>query len=299
MTAGATGSSGATSRRLSAWFYRRPAMKLGALLGPPMGWMLVVYLGALAFLLLTAFWYQDPLTAEIIRQPTLENFKTLWSESVYRSIALRTVGLAAATTAIDVILAFPIAYYAARLASGRVRTLLLLSVTLPLWSSYLVKIYAWRTILAGEGFLNWSLGVLHLGSLEIAFTNWAVLVCFVYLWLPYVVLPIYAALERIPASYLEASADLGAKWGTTLHRVILPVALPGIVAGSIFSFSLTLGDYIVPQLVGNTQFIGNIIYQFQGVATNLPFAAAYATVPIAVMAIYLAGARRLGAFEAL
>jgi putative spermidine/putrescine transport system permease protein len=207
--------------------------------------------------------------------------------------------LAAATTAIDVILAFPIAYYAARLASGRVRTLLLLSVTLPLWSSYLVKIYAWRTILAGEGFLNWSLGVLHLGSLEIAFTNWAVLVCFVYLWLPYVVLPIYAALERIPASYLEASADLGAKWGTTLHRVILPVALPGIVAGSIFSFSLTLGDYIVPQLVGNTQFIGNIIYQFQGVATNLPFAAAYATVPIAVMAIYLVGARRLGAFEAL
>jgi putative spermidine/putrescine transport system permease protein len=255
-----------------------------------MGWMLVVYLGALTLLFMSAFWRQDPLTALIEHDWGLQNFKTLFEGEIYRTITLRTAGIALAVTLIDVVLAFPLAYYAARIATPRIRTIVLLSVFLPLWSSYLVRVYAWRVIFQPGGLL---------GSLGISFSNWAVLIVFCYLWLPFVVLPIYAALERIPSSYIEASADLGARWGTTLRRVILPVALPGIVAGSIFSFSLTLGDYIAPSLVGNTQFIGNVIYQDVGIANNLPFAAAFALVPVAIMAIYLTIARKMKAFEAL
>src|SRR5919108_5320962 len=259
------------SRRVSATLYLRPGLKLGALLAPPMGWMIVVYFGALALLLASAFWRQNPLTAEVERVWGLTNFQTLLERGVYAQIALRTMGIAAAVTLTDVILAFPLAYYAARIAAPRTRTLLLLAVVLPFWSSYLVRVYSWRVILSGAGLLNWTAEKLHLGQIDIGYSNWAIWIVFCYLWLPYVTLPIFAALERIPSSYIEASADLGAKWWRTLRRVIIPIALPGIVAGSIFSFSLTLGGYIAPQLVGNTLFIGNIVYQSVGVANNVPF----------------------------
>jgi putative spermidine/putrescine transport system permease protein len=286
-------------RRVSSFFHRRRWLKLTFLLGPPMGWMVVVYLGSLVVLFMAAFWRQNPLTAEIEQVWGLNNFKTLLETDVYREIAIRTAGIALAVTLADILLALPIAYFAARMATSRARTVLLLLVLLPLWSSYLVRVYAWRVIFSGDGFLNWLTEGIGLGALNVGYSNWAVWIVFTYLWLPYVVLPIYAALERIPNSYLEASADLGAKWTTTFRRVVFPIALPGIVAGSIFSFSLTLGDYIAPSLVGNTLFIGNVVYQDVGVANNVPFAAAYALVPVAIMGIYLAIARKLGAFEAL
>ena len=285
--------------RVSAFLNRHPRLKLALLLAPPVGWLGVVYLGALAVLLISAFWRVDPLTSGLVHDFGLDNFRTLVKIPAYRAIALRTAGIAAAVTITDIVIAFPLAYYAARLASPRVRAFLLISVTLPLWSSYLVRVYAWRVILDQRGLVNWTLGKLHLGGLDISFSNWAVWITFVYLWLPFVMLPIYAALERVPDSFIDASSDMGAKWGTTFRRVILPLALPGVVAGSIFAFSLTLGDYIAPSLVGNTQFIGNVVYTNVGVANNVPFAAAYALVPVAIMAIYLFIARRLRAFEAL
>jgi putative spermidine/putrescine transport system permease protein len=261
--------------------------------------MVVVYLGALVLLLVAAFWRLDPLTALIQKDWSLGNFRILIEDEVYRTIAVRTLGLALAVTAVDLLLAFPIAYYAARIARPRTRTIVLLAVVLPLWASYLVRVYAWRVILAGNGLMNWALDKVHLGSIHVGFTNWAILIVFCYLWLPFVILPIYSALERIPSSLVEASGDLGARWSTTFRRVILPVALPGLAAGSIFSFSLTLGDYIVPNLVGNTFFIGNVVEQSVGVANNVPFGAAFAIVPVAIMAIYLTIARKMGAFEAL
>jgi putative spermidine/putrescine transport system permease protein len=255
-----------------------------------MSWMLIVYIGALVVLFLSAFWRQDPLTALVVRDWGLQNFKALIESDVYRTITLRTAGIALAVTVTDIVLALPLAYYAARIARPGTRTIILLSVVLPLWSSYLVRLYAWRVMLQPNG---------PLGFLHFSFSNWAVWIVFCYLWLPFVVLPIYAALERIPNSYIEASGDLGARWTTTLRRVVLPIALPGIAAGSIFSFSLTLGDYIAPALVGNTQFIGNVVYQDVGVANNLPFAAAFALVPVAIMAVFLFAARKMKAFEAL
>jgi putative spermidine/putrescine transport system permease protein len=261
--------------------------------------MLVVYLGALTVLFMSAFWRVDPLTSSIQRHWGLQNFQAMLHDPVYRKIAVRTVGISAAVTLTDVALAFPLAYYAARIAGERARATMLIAVVLPLWSSYLVRVFAWRTILEGDGPADWVFKhVLHVGT-HLGFTNWAVYITFCYLWLPFVTLPIYAALERIPQSYLEASGDLGAKGWTTFRRVILPLALPGLVAGSIFAFSLTLGDYITPELVGNTQFIGTVVHSFSGVANDVPFAAAYALVPAVIMAIYLLGARRLGAFEAL
>jgi putative spermidine/putrescine transport system permease protein len=265
-----------------------------------MGWMGIVYLGSLALLLLSAFWTLDPLSSEVVHRLTLDNFKALFQVPVYRTIAFRTIGIAAATTITDIALAFPLAYYAARLSSRRTRAVILLSVTLPLWSNYLVRAYAWRVILDEHGILNWGLDKLGVGGLNVGFTNWAVWVVFCYLWLPFVFFPIYAALERIPDSFIEASSDMGARFGKTFRSVVLPLALPGIVAGSIFSFSLTLGDYITPTLVGNKPFIGNVVYKnVLGIASNLPFGAAYAIVPVAVMAVYLLIARRLRAFEAL
>jgi putative spermidine/putrescine transport system permease protein len=286
-------------RRAGIFLYRFPGLRLALLLAPPLVWMVLVYLLALAFLFLTAFWRQDPVTSAIIQAWGIQNFQALWAVDVYRTIALRTAGMALAVTVTDVILAIPIACYAARIASPRVRTFLLLSMVLPLWSSYLVRVYAWRVILSSDGLLNWSLHKVHLGSLNLGFSNWSLWIVFCYLWLPYVLLPIFAALQRIPNSLIEASTDLGARWFTTLRRVILPVALPGIVAGSIFAFSLTLGDYIAPNLVGDTEFIGNVIYQSVGIANNIPFAAAYAIVPAVIVAVYLLVARQLKAFEAL
>jgi putative spermidine/putrescine transport system permease protein len=285
---------------VSAFLYRHPRVRLFLLLAPPAGWIGAVYLAALAVLLVSAFWRLDPLSFSVVHRLGLTNFKLLWREAVFRKIAVRTIGISAAVTIADIALAFPLAYYAARLAGSRLKGAILLSVTLPLWSSYLVRIYAWRLILDRQGLVNWTLHKMHLFSVDISFTNWAIWIAFTYLWLPFVFFPIYASLERIPDSFLEASSDMGARWTTTLRRVILPLALPGIVAGSIFSFSLTLGDYITPTTVGNTQFIGNVVYNnVLGVASNQPFGAAFALVPVAVMAIYLFAARRIGAFEAL
>jgi putative spermidine/putrescine transport system permease protein len=288
-------------RRLSSAFHRHPRLKLLALLAPPLGWMLIVYLGSLALLFATAFWRLDPLTSAIQHTWGLQNFQTLLRSSVYRVITTRTVGIAAAVTLTDIALAFPLAYYAARMATPRTRSALLVAVTLPLWSSYLVRILAWKTILSGSGLAQWLVTrVLHLGQLNIGASNWAVWLTFCYLWLPFVILPIYASLERIQGSLIEASMDLGGHAWPTFRRVILPLAFPGVVAGSIFSFSLTLGDYITPTIVGNRLFIGNVVFNFvSGTANQLPLGAAFAFVPVVIMAVYLLVGRRLRAFEAL
>jgi putative spermidine/putrescine transport system permease protein len=287
-------------RRLSAALWRRPWLRAAALLLPPLGWMVVLYLASLALLFVYAFWSLDSFTGKVVHTWTLTNFREILENATYRTIALRTIGIAALVTLTDALIAFPFAYYMARLASSRTRTLLFVLVLLPLWSSYLARIYAWRLILAHDGALNWSLSNLGLPTTGVAYTNTAMWVVFSYVWLPFMILPIYAALERIPDSYVEASRDLGAKGWTTFRRVVLPLALPGVVAGSIFTFSLTLGDYITPTLVGNTQFIGNVVYRnVLGLSHDLPFAAAYATIPLLVMGLYLTLAKRAGAFEAL
>jgi putative spermidine/putrescine transport system permease protein len=271
-----------------------------ALLLPPLGWMLVFYLAALAVLFVSAFWSLDAFTGKLIHVWTWSNFDTIIHEPTYRKVAFRTIWMAVAVTVTDAVIALPFAYFMARIASPRMRTLLFVLVLLPLWSSYLARIYAWRLILNPDGALNWSLGNLGLPHQNWAFTNTAMWIVFSYIWLPFMILPVYAALERIPDSYLEASRDMGARSWTTFRRIILPQALPGVVAGSIFTFSLTLGDYITPSLVGNVDFIGNVIYRnVLGLTNNLPFAAAYATVPLIVMGIYLVLAKRTGAFEAL
>ena len=286
--------------RLSAALWRRPWLKLGLLLAAPVLAFAVVYLGALVSLFISAFWSIDAFTAAVIHTWTLDNFKTLWNDHTYWRITGRTIGIAAAVTLTDALLAFPLAYFMARLAAPRLRAVLFIAVLLPLWSSYLVRIYAWRTILAKNGALNWFLNGIGLADTGLAYTNTAMWIVFSYVWLPFMVLPVYAALERIPDSYLEASHDLGAKGPRTLRSVILPLALPGLVAGSIFTFSLTLGDFITPALVGGagSSFIGNVVHDKVG-QPDIPFAAAFATVPVVVMGIYLTIARRLGAFEAV
>jgi putative spermidine/putrescine transport system permease protein len=275
----------------------RRRLQLGLLLSGPLGWLVVAYLGSLAVLFVAAFWQLDDFSGQIVKEPTFDNFRLLWENPVYRTIALRTIGIAALVTVTDAILAFPIAFFMAKVATPRVRGLLVVGVLMPLWASYLVKVYAWREILSEDGILNWALGPLGIKGPGFGFVaTWLV---FSYLWLPYMILPIYAGLERIPASMIDASGDLGGKPGLTFRRVILPLAMPAVVAGSIFTFSLTLGDYITPQLVSSTQFIGNVVYANVGVANNLPLAAAFATVPVMVMIVYLLVARRMGAFEAL
>jgi len=285
--------------RVSRFFFRHPHGRLGLLLGGPLAWFLLVYIGSLVVLFLSAFWSVDVFTSETVHNWGLQNFKTLLNGDVYRTITLRTVGLAAAVTLTDVVLAFPLAYYAARLATPRRRNAILVAVIIPLWANYLVRVFSWKLILSPTGLLNWTVEKLGIGSLQIANSGWAIWLTFAYLWLPFTLLPIYGALERVSPSFLEASSDLGGKGWMTFRRVVFPLIVPGIVAGSIFSFSLTLGDYIVPSLVGNTKFIGNVIYDNVGVANNVPFAAAYAFVPVGIMAIYLLIAKRLGAFEAI
>jgi len=291
----------AARRRLSAAFWRRGWLRGSVLLLPPLAWFALLYLAALVVLLISAFWKVDPFTTELVRVWNLDNFKTVFTEPVYRTIAFRTIGIAAAVTITDAIIALPFAYFMARLASPRMRAVLFVLVLLPLWASYLARVYAWRLILAKEGVLNWTLEHLGLPTIGVAYSNWAMWIVFSYIWLPFMILPVYAAIERIPDSYLEASTDLGAKGWRTTRSVVLPLAVPGLVAGSIFTFALTLGDYITPALVGgaSSQFIGNVVYSSVGIANNVPFAAAYAVVPLAVMAIYLVVARRLGAFEAM
>ena len=286
-------------RRFGGALWRRPWLKGLTLLSLPVLAFLVVYIAALAALFVSSLWTVDPFTSKLIHHWTLDNFRTLWSDSTYRTVALRTILIAAAVTVTDALIAFPFAYFMARVASGRLRALLFVLVLLPLWASYLARVYAWRLILNNNGLLNWTLHKVGLPSAGIAYSNTAMWIVFSYIWLPFMILPVYAALERIPHSYIEASRDLGAKGGRTLWSVILPLALPGVVAGSIFTFSLTLGDYITPLLVGGpgSYLIGNFVYENS--ATNLAFAAAFATVPIGVMAVYLTIARRLGAFETI
>jgi putative spermidine/putrescine transport system permease protein len=281
--------------------WKRPWLKPLGLLSLPLTAFAIVYLGALAVLLISSFWSISSFTATVEHTWNLANYRQIFdTDQPYLRIAGRTIGIAAAVTLTDAVLAFPLAYFMARLASKRTRALLFVMVLLPLWSSYLVRIYAWVTILAHGGAINWGLNKLGLPDQRLAYTNWAMWIVFSYVWLPLMVLPVYAALERIPDSYLEASADLGASGSKTFRSVILPLALPGLVAGSIFTFALTLGDYITPLLVGGThsQLIGNTIYNFMQEA-NTPFAAAFAMVPMAIVGVYLLLARRLGAFEAL
>jgi putative spermidine/putrescine transport system permease protein len=288
-------------RRLGGALWRHPGLKGAALLSPPVLAFLVVYVAALAALFVSAFWTVNSFTGVLEHVWTWSNFSTLWHGSVYRHVALRTIYISAAVTLTDAVIAFPFAYFMARLASGRMRAALFVLVLLPLWASYLARVYAWRLILNHDGLLNWTLHGIGLPSAGIAYTNTAMWIVYSYIWLPFMILPVYAALERIPHSYIEASRDLGAHGFRTLRSVILPLALPGIVAGSIFTFSLTLGDYITPVLIGgaSSQFIGNVVYDAVNQSSNLPLAAAFAVVPVAVMGVYLAIARRLGAFEAL
>jgi putative spermidine/putrescine transport system permease protein len=259
----------------------------------------VVYFGSLALLFVAAFWTIDPRTSALVRQFSLDNFHELLTRDVYRDITLRTVAMAALVTVTSAIVAFPIAYYMSRVASPRVRHLLVVAVLIPLWSSYVVKVFAWRVILQQNGPLDWLGQQIGTTFLRLGFSDASGWIVFTYLWLPYMILPLYAGLERIPQSVLEASSDLGGRNWITFRRVILPLALPALVAGSIFTFSLTLGDYITPPLVMDSQFIGNVIYASQGVAGNIPLAAAFAFVPVIVMAVYLWLASRSGAFEAL
>ena len=286
-------------RRLQAALYRHRSTQALLLLGAPLGWFGIVYLGSLVVLFISAFWYLDPTTSAIVHEPTLANFQKILTVPVYRDVAIRTIGVAGIVTILDIVLALPIAYFMARVARPRARAVLYAAVLLPLWASYLVRVYAWRVILSRGGFMDWLLGLVGLDGAALGYSDLSMVIVFTYLWLPYMILPVYAGFERIPNSMIEASADLGARSATTMRRVILPLALPAIAAGSIFTFSLTLGDYITPQLVSNTQFIGNVVYESQGVAGNIPFAAAYALVPVLVMAIYLLFMRRLGAFDAV
>jgi len=287
--------------RLSTALWRRPWARAGLLLTPPLAWFLLVYIASLVVLLVTAFWTVNPFTTNIEKTWTLSNFHEIFTTPAYLSDIGQTVGMAAAVTVTDALIAFPFAYFMARVAAPRTRTALFVAILLPLWASYLAKVYSWVLIFTNHGFLDWVVGGLGLGHPQLIYTNWAVYAVFCYLWLPFMIIPVYGALERVPASLIEASQDLGGRTWRTTRSVLLPLVLPGIVAGSIFTFSLTLGDYITPLLIGGTSanFIGNVIYTNIGIANNVPFAAAMALVPIVIMVIYLSAARALGAFEAL
>lgn len=280
-------------RKVAGLFHGRPRLQIGALLAAPGAWLVILYLGSLVVLLVTAFWAVDPLSGSVIKEFNLENFENLVNEPVYREIIWRTVRTAIFVTLTDAVIAFPIAFYMAKVASRRGKAILVIAVLMPLWSSYLVKVLAWREMIAEHGIINWALHPIGLhGPTEGLTAVWLVMS---YLWLPYMILPIYAGLERIPNSLISASEDLGATPFRTFRKVILPLAFPAVVAGSIFTFSLTLGDYIAPKLVSNDQFIGTSIASF--ITNDQPFAAALAMVPIVVVIAYLGVARKLGAFE--
>ena len=299
-------------RRFFATLHRRPALTLLLLIGLPALWLGVVYLGSLAALLVQSFFHLDGFTGQVVRQPTLSTWRDLLTRP-HLDIALRTVTMAVAVTLATAFLAFPLAYFMARHASSRMRAALTLAVVMPLWSSYLVRVYFWKLILAKEGVVSFMVtqagltGVLdgilslpYVGGPSLSVSPIGTFVAFVYVWLPYMVLPIAAALERIPRSLLEASADLGARPLETFGRVVWPLALPGVVAGSIFTFSLTLGDFVVPGALGDSSlYLGQAVLAYQGTAGNVPLAAAFTVIPVVVMAGYLVAAKRLGAFDAL
>lgn len=298
-------------RRLSDLLYTRRGLLLLALLGPPLLWFGVIYLGSLLALLANAFFRLDDFTGQVVREVGIGNFVALL-EPANLDAARRSIGMAVAVTLACTVLAFPVALVMAR-ATGATKAIFYIAVMLPLWSSYLVRLYAWKLLLAKEGAINWAAQQLHLtwlveallatpliGGPSLSFSTFGTFVVFVYMWLPFMILPLVAAIERIPASTIEASADLGAHPATTFRRVVLPLAMPGVAAGSIFTFSLTLGDYIIPQVIGDsTLYIGQVIYRQQGVAGNIPFAAAFSLVPIVAIGLYLWFAKRRGAFDAL
>jgi putative spermidine/putrescine transport system permease protein len=299
-------------RGLSDMFYKRPGALTAMLLGPPLAWIGIVYIGSLLALLLQSFYHLDDFSGIILHEFTLSTYSQLFEISNLQTIG-RTVAMAAIVTIASAIIAFPIAYYAARFARGKTKALFYLAVMMPLWSSYLVKVYAWKLILAKEGIITWAanglgigwaldalLSIPVIGGSSLSFSYIGTFLVFLYIWLPYMILPLQAALERVPKNYIEASADLGATPRQTFRTVILPLALPGVIAGSIFTFSLTLGDYIIPQIVGNSRpFIGQAVYTLQGTAGDIPLAAAFTVVPMVIMGIYLALAKRAGAFDAL
>jgi putative spermidine/putrescine transport system permease protein len=280
-------------RRLADLFHGRPKLQIGSLLTGPIGWLVIGYLGSLAVLLIASFWSVNAISGELNKGFSLDNYQELLDSAVYKDVAIRTIGIAVAATVTDAILAFPIAFYMAKVAGPRVKGAMVVAILMPLWSFYLVKVYAWQTMLASGGVVNWALD--PFGVSGPGYGSTAVWLVESYLWLPFMILPIYAGLERIPNSLISASEDLGAGPLTTFRRVILPLSFPAVVAGSIFTFALTLGDYITPRLVSNNQFIGNVI--FNNITNNLPLASALALVPIVVMIAYLLVARKLGAFE--
>jgi putative spermidine/putrescine transport system permease protein len=298
--AGVDGGQGLTARATAAssWLYRHTTARLLALLSLPVLWVVVAYLGALAAMLVAAFWTTDDFTGAVVHRTTLGNFRTLVEQPVYRTVALRSLMVAVLVTAIDTAIALPMAFYMAKVASPRARRLLVVAVLTPLWASYLVKAYAWRVMFANGGVLDWLLDPVGLHGPGFGLP--ATVITLSYLWLPFMVLPVFAGLERIPDSLLEASFDQGARLGRTLRSVVLPLLTPALVAGSIFTFSLTLGDYITVKIVGGTsQLASNVIYDNITTGGNLPFAAAAAFFPIAVMVAYLFGVRRTGALEQL
>lgn len=299
-------------RRISDVLVRRRGLYLMLLLVPPLLWLGVVYLGSLFMLLIESFYSIDDFSGVVVREPTLSTYAQLFSPANL-SVILRTLSISVVVTVLAAVIAFPIAYYAARYAKGRIKAAFYLAVMMPLWSSYLVKIYAWKLLLAKEGIVGWAMGKVGLtwlldawlsmpiaggSSLSLSYTG-TVLV-FLYLWTPFMILPLQAALERVPGTLIEASGDLGANPGQTFRKVIWPLAFPGLVAGAIFTFSLTLGDYIVPQIVGpSSPILGQVVYVQQGTAGNIPLAAAFSVVPVAIMAVFLSIAKWLGAFDAL
>ncbi|MFN8398561.1 MAG: ABC transporter permease [Anaerolineales bacterium] len=298
--------------RISTYLYQRPRLVLGLLLGPPMIYMVVVYLGSLFSLLINSFFYLEEFTGLIVREFTLQTYAKLL-DSTNLGIFFRTASMALFVTIADAIIAFPLAYYIARFAPKKIKTYLYIAVTLPLWSSYLVRVYAWKLILAKEGIVSWFfnlfglqfildkiLSIPGIGGSSLSLSPIGMFIAFCYIWLPYMIVPIQTALERVPKSLLEASSDLGASPSQTFRQVLLPLSFPGVVAGSIFTFSLTLGDFIIPQVLGNSRFfIGQAVYSYQGTAGNIPLAAAFTMGPIVIMVVYLLIARKLGAFDAL
>ncbi|WP_425827251.1 ABC transporter permease [Streptomyces fractus] len=283
-------------KRAAGVLHRSPRLRLSLLLAAPLTWLVVAYLGSLAVLFLSALWTTDPFTSDIVRTWTPDNFKALFTTAVYRQVALRSVAVALGVTALCVVIAFPIAFFTARVAKPRWRPLLVVAILTPLWASYLVKAYAWRVMFAQGGLLDWLLKPFGLDAPGYGLV--ATVLVLTYLWLPYMILPIHAGLERVPDSMLDASADLGARAWRTYRTVLFPLVLPSVAAGSVFTFSLSLGDYIAVQIVGGkTQLIGNLVYA--NITLDLPLAAALGTVPVVVIVLYLLAVRRTGALAGL
>lgn len=286
------------ARRVSTLLYSKPRTRLGLLLTAPLAWLVLIYIASLAALLITALWTVDEYTGAIKMDWTLDNLIQVVTGALYQTVTLRTVSVALLVTVVDLIIALPIAFFMAKVASSRLQRLMVIAVLMPLWASYLVKAYAWRSVLSHDGILSWLLRPLGLDTPGYSLTG--VVLTMSYIWLPYVILPIYAGLERVPNSLLEAASDLGAKSFTSFRTIVMPMLVPAIIAGSIFSFSLTLGDYITVNIVGGaSQMLGNLVYTNVGTANNLPMAAAIALIPIVIMFGYIAAVRKTGALENL